>query len=62
MSFACNALKLFNNRYIRRYISYCVQLVPEITVIGYAQNQAIGKPNDLKSLGGWLSMAKGDRH
>jgi hypothetical protein len=42
MSFTSNALqfKLFHNRYIHRP-------VPEITVIGYAQNQTIGKQNKL---------------
>jgi hypothetical protein len=60
MSFMSNALlfQLFHNTYIWRYIFQCARLVPEITIIGYAQNQTIGQSNDLKSLATRLSMSE----
>ena len=59
-----NALlqNVFHNKYICRYIFQCARLVPEITIIGYAQNQTIGQTNDLKSLGTRLSISEEFRH
>jgi len=64
MPFMNNALlfQLFHNEYICRYIFQCARLVPEITIIGYAQNQTIGQSNDLKSLGTRLSISEEVRH